>query len=78
MYVGSVNPDIPGPLILGGYDRNRVLSKIGSQNVDIANGKDKLRSVLQDISIGIAPKVHSSVIPARLDCLDKKYSLGAI
>lgn len=54
MHVGSVNPDIPGSLILGGYDRNRVLGNVSSQNVDTANGQGKLSIVLQDIGIGVA------------------------
>ncbi|KAJ5164544.1 uncharacterized protein N7500_006374 [Penicillium coprophilum] len=54
MHIGSVEPDIPGSLILGGYDQNRVLNQVSSQHVDDTNHLGNLRISLEDIGIGVA------------------------
>ncbi|KAI2696427.1 hypothetical protein CBS147332_8994 [Penicillium roqueforti] len=54
MHIGSVEPDIPGSLMLGGYDQSRVLDQVSSQQVDATNHLGKLMIYLEDIGIGVA------------------------
>ncbi|KAJ5617255.1 hypothetical protein N7537_002369 [Penicillium hordei] len=54
MHIGSVEPDIPGSLMLGGYDQSRVLDQVSSQQVDATNHLGNLMIYLKDIGIGVA------------------------
>lgn len=55
MHIGSVALDIPPSLILGGYDRNRVLGNVSRQPVaQDSGGTGALRIKMTDITIGIA------------------------
>ncbi|OQE94905.1 hypothetical protein PENNAL_c0003G04939 [Penicillium nalgiovense] len=54
MHIGSVEPDIPGSLMLGGYDQSRVLNQVSSQQVDPVNNIGALKISLEDIGIGVA------------------------
>lgn len=54
MHIGSVEPDIPGSLVLGGYDQSRVLEQVSSQQVDPTNNLGTLKIYLEDIGIGVA------------------------
>ncbi|KAJ5959239.1 uncharacterized protein N7479_006389 [Penicillium vulpinum] len=54
MHIGSVEPEIPGSLMLGGYDQNRVLDQVSSQQVDNTRHLGNLRIYLKDIGIGVA------------------------
>ena len=54
MHIGSVEPDIPGSLMLGGYDQSRVLNQVSSQQVDPASHLGVLKISLEDIGIGVA------------------------
>jgi hypothetical protein len=51
MHVGSARLGIPGSLVLGGYDQNRVLGEVSSQT---AKAESALHIVLVDIGIGTA------------------------
>ncbi|KAF9886587.1 hypothetical protein FE257_011359 [Aspergillus nanangensis] len=56
MHIGSPALDIPGSLLLGGYDRNRVLGDVTSQAfVPDAGGRNggALSIKLKDVSIGV-------------------------
>ncbi|KAL4863609.1 aspartic peptidase domain-containing protein [Aspergillus spectabilis] len=52
MHIGSVDPPIPGSLVLGGYDRTRLVGQASSQSVVDAAGI--LQIVLRDIGLGVA------------------------
>lgn len=54
MHIGSVEPDIPGSLVLGGYDQSRVLNQVSSQQVDPTNNLGNLKIYLEDIGMGVA------------------------
>ncbi|KAJ5835989.1 hypothetical protein N7447_002015 [Penicillium robsamsonii] len=54
MHIGSVEPDIPGSLVLGGYDQSRVLDQVSSQQVDDTRHLGNLKISLEDIGIGVA------------------------
>jgi hypothetical protein len=54
MHIGSVDPDIPGSLMLGGYDQSRVLDQVSSQQVDSTNNIGPLKIYLEDIGMGVA------------------------
>jgi len=54
MHIGSVEPVIPGSLVLGGYDQSRVLDQVSSQQVDPTNNLGNLAIYLEDIGIGVA------------------------
>ncbi|KAL4785901.1 putative aspartic-type endopeptidase [Aspergillus varians] len=52
MHIGSVNPPIPGSLVLGGYDRHRIIGEPSSQS--IVDSAGILQVVLRDIGLGVA------------------------
>ncbi|KAL5333471.1 acid protease [Aspergillus crustosus] len=52
MHIGSVHPPIPGSLVLGGYDRHRIIGEPSSQS--IVDSAGILQLVLRDIGIGVA------------------------
>lgn len=54
MHIGSVEPDLPGSLMLGGYDQNRVVGEVSSQQVATTNHLGNLNIYLKDIGIGVA------------------------
>ncbi|KAJ5342144.1 hypothetical protein N7541_011268 [Penicillium brevicompactum] len=54
MHIGSVDPEIPGSLVLGGYDQSRVLDQVSTQQVDPTNNLGALNIYLEDIGIGVA------------------------
>jgi hypothetical protein len=60
MHIGSVDPPISGSLVLGGYDRTRIIGQASSQSVVDAAGI--LQIVLRDIGLGVA--VGGSPIPS--------------
>ncbi|KAL2832910.1 aspartic peptidase domain-containing protein [Aspergillus cavernicola] len=52
MHIGSVDPPIAGSLVLGGYDRTRLIGQASSQSVVDTAGI--LQIVLRDIGLGVA------------------------
>ncbi|KAJ9484075.1 hypothetical protein VN97_g9322 [Penicillium thymicola] len=54
MHIGSVDLNIPGSLILGGYDQTRVLGQVSSQPVHGSSDFGSLSIYLADIGIGVA------------------------
>ncbi|KAL3446135.1 aspartic peptidase domain-containing protein [Aspergillus insuetus] len=52
MHIGSVNPPIPGSLVLGGYDRSRIVGQASSQ--PLMDSAGVLQIVLRDIGLGVA------------------------
>ncbi|CAI7665513.1 unnamed protein product [Penicillium glandicola] len=54
MHIGSVDLEIPGSLMLGGYDQSRVLGQVSTQQVDATNNFGSLEIYLKDIGIGVA------------------------
>ncbi|CAG8112067.1 unnamed protein product [Penicillium salamii] len=54
MHIGAVEPEIPGSLVLGGYDQSRVLNQVSSQQVDPKKNLGNLKIYLEDIGIGVA------------------------
>ncbi|CAG8918367.1 unnamed protein product [Penicillium salamii] len=54
MHIGSVEPEIPGSLVLGGYDRSRVLNEVSTQQVDPDSNLGNLKIYFEDIGIGVA------------------------
>ncbi|EAU31198.1 predicted protein [Aspergillus terreus NIH2624] len=55
MHIGSVDPAIPGSLVLGGYDKSRALGEVSAQPVDsnvYASGAWQIE--LKDIGLGVA------------------------
>ncbi|RAL08052.1 putative aspartic-type endopeptidase [Aspergillus homomorphus CBS 101889] len=54
MHIGSVNPPIPGSLVLGGYDQSRVLGDISAQSVSLnTSTSGALQISLKDIGLGV-------------------------
>ncbi|KAE8373883.1 aspartic peptidase domain-containing protein [Aspergillus bertholletiae] len=55
LHIGSVEPAIPGSLVLGGYDKGRVLTEVSSQSVSLASYSSGMwQIVLKDIGLGVA------------------------
>lgn len=55
MHIGSVDPAIPGSLVLGGYDKSRVLGEVSSQSVSVNSGSSGVWQIrLKDIGLGVA------------------------
>ncbi|CAG7932538.1 unnamed protein product [Penicillium olsonii] len=54
MHIGSVEPDIPGSLVLGGYDQSRVLNEVSTQQVDPDSNLGALKIYFKDIGMGVA------------------------
>ncbi|KAE8364932.1 aspartic peptidase domain-containing protein [Aspergillus caelatus] len=55
LHIGSVEPAIPGSLVLGGYDKSRVLTGVSSQSVSLSSYSSGLwQIVLKDIGVGVA------------------------
>ncbi|OJJ31392.1 hypothetical protein ASPWEDRAFT_45330 [Aspergillus wentii DTO 134E9] len=52
MHIGSVKENIPGSLVLGGYDQNRVVGDVSSQKVALPNGEFEIQ--MKDIGLGVA------------------------
>ncbi|KAE8350004.1 aspartic peptidase domain-containing protein [Aspergillus coremiiformis] len=52
MHIGSVNPAIPGSLVLGGYDKSRVLGEVSSQSIIRSSGTWQIG--LKDIGLEVA------------------------
>ncbi|KAL7657912.1 hypothetical protein ACMYSQ_004053 [Aspergillus niger] len=52
MHIGSVEPEIPGSLVLGGYDKSRVIGDVSAQGVVSSSGLLELE--LKDIGLGVA------------------------
>jgi hypothetical protein len=52
LHYGSWNLNIPGSLVFGGYDQNRVIGEIGTYDSQSGNGD--MFVVLVDIAIGVA------------------------
>ncbi|KAB8230865.1 aspartic peptidase domain-containing protein [Aspergillus alliaceus] len=55
MHIGSVDPAVPGSLVLGGYDKSRVLGGVSSQPVSLSSYSSGIwQIVLKDIGLGVA------------------------
>lgn len=54
IYIGSVQPDLLGSLMLSSYDQNRVLGQVSLQQVATTNYLSNLNIYLEDIGIGVA------------------------
>ncbi|KAB8069873.1 aspartic peptidase domain-containing protein [Aspergillus leporis] len=55
LHIGSVNPAIPGSLVLGGYDKSRILGEVSSQPVSLNPSSSGIwQIVLKDIGLGVA------------------------
>ncbi|KAL4894582.1 aspartic peptidase domain-containing protein [Aspergillus ambiguus] len=55
MHIGSVNPAIPGSLILGGYDKSRALGNVSSQPVSLSSySSGEWQIQLKDVGLGVA------------------------
>ncbi|KAL4958632.1 uncharacterized protein BDV14DRAFT_206474 [Aspergillus stella-maris] len=52
MHIGSGNPPIPGSLVVGGYDRTRLIGEGSTQS--IVDSAGTLQIVLRDIGLGVA------------------------
>lgn len=55
MHIGSVNPAIPGSLVLGGYDKSRVLGNVSSQSVSLYSYSSGVWQIkMKDIGLEVA------------------------
>ncbi|KAJ1708896.1 aspartic-type endopeptidase [Aspergillus flavus] len=55
LHIGSVEPAIPGSLVLGGFDKSRVLAEVSSQSVSLSSYSSGIwQIVLKDIGLGVA------------------------
>ncbi|RAK96582.1 acid protease [Aspergillus ibericus CBS 121593] len=55
MHIGSVSPAVAGSMVLGGYDKSRVLGDVSAQTVDLNSASSgTLEIELKDIGIGVA------------------------
>ncbi|KAL4795254.1 aspartic peptidase domain-containing protein [Aspergillus venezuelensis] len=63
MHIGSVNPPIPGSLVVGGYNRTRLIGEGSTQS--IVDSAGILQIVLRDIGLGVAE--GASPFPAFTD-----------
>ncbi|PYI01873.1 acid protease [Aspergillus sclerotiicarbonarius CBS 121057] len=55
MHIGSVNPSIAGSLVLGGYDKSRVMGDVSAQAVSLNSATSGILELeLKDIGIGVA------------------------
>ncbi|PWY79515.1 acid protease [Aspergillus sclerotioniger CBS 115572] len=55
MHIGSVNPAIAGSLVLGGYDKSRVMGDVSAQAVSVNSASSGILELeLKDIGIGVA------------------------
>ncbi|GKZ27526.1 hypothetical protein AbraIFM66951_002734 [Aspergillus brasiliensis] len=52
LHIGSVDPDIAGSLVLGGYDKSRVIGDVSAQGVTASSGLLELE--LKDMGLGVA------------------------
>ncbi|KAF7591686.1 hypothetical protein BBP40_001194 [Aspergillus hancockii] len=55
MHIGSVNPAIPGSLVLGGYDKSRVIGGVSSQPVSSGIWQIILKDIGIDVAAGGSP-----------------------
>lgn len=54
MHIGSAAQGIPGSLILGGYDKSRVLGDVNTQALSSEDENGKMQIALSDLSVGVA------------------------
>ncbi|OOF98652.1 hypothetical protein ASPCADRAFT_204437 [Aspergillus carbonarius ITEM 5010] len=55
LHIGSVNPAIAGSLVLGGYDKSRVMGDVSAQAVSLNSASSGILELeLKDIGIGVA------------------------
>ncbi|KAJ5627876.1 hypothetical protein N7490_010104 [Penicillium lividum] len=54
MHIGSVEPSIAGSLVMGGYDQDRVVGNVSSQQVNATQDVGTLDITLYDIGLGVA------------------------
>ncbi|KAL2809110.1 aspartic peptidase domain-containing protein [Aspergillus granulosus] len=79
LHIGSVHPPIPGSLVLGGYDRARLIGQASSQ--PLLDSAGLLQIVLRDIGLGVAE--GGSPFPSFTDShrgglfLDDQHATGA-
>lgn len=78
MHIGSVSAEIPGSLLMGGYDRNRVIGEVSSQAIDSTDNQGKYNIQLSDVGLGVASGGSPWDFESKSDLLKKDGSSESV